>query len=65
MEHPQLVLLARANASMTTRTSAAGRRGGPVLAGWLATDELVALAGVRRVSALCVISHGTLDEGAG
>jgi hypothetical protein len=34
----------------------------PVLAGWPATDELAELADDHRVSALCVIPHGTLDE---
>lgn len=64
MEHPQLVVFARANLSATAKTSATGWAGGPVLAGWPATDELAELADDRRVSALCVIPHGTLDEAA-
>ncbi|SCL33040.1 hypothetical protein GA0070615_2185 [Micromonospora aurantiaca] len=62
MEHPPLAAFARANASMTPRTRTARWSGGPVLAGWPTTDELAELADDRRVSALCVIPHGTLDE---
>jgi hypothetical protein len=62
-EHPQLAEFARAHLSMTLKTRHSGRwPGGPVLAGWPATDDLDELADDRRVSALCVIPHGTLRE---
>ncbi|HET8659167.1 MAG TPA: hypothetical protein VFM55_09235 [Micromonosporaceae bacterium] len=63
MEHPDLVVFARRHTSMTRKTSSTMRwSGGPVLAGWPDTDALDELAEDRRVSALCVIPHGTLDE---
>jgi hypothetical protein len=62
MEHPALVVFARANTSATAKTPATGWPGGPVLAGWPTTDELAELADDERVSALCVIPHGTLNE---
>ncbi|WP_203919661.1 hypothetical protein [Rugosimonospora africana] len=63
MEHPDLVVFARAHTSMTQKTRSNVRwSGGPMLAGWPDTDALDELAEDRRVSALCVIPHGTLDE---